>query len=442
MSTEMAGEELRADRVPVAPYYEPAYVAFEREKLWPKVWLIACREEEIPNVGDFVNFEIGVESFLITRTGPNEVKSFYNVCRHRGRRLKDFQAGASPAGFTCPFHAWSWNVDGSVKEINQPDDWKGCPQFDEANLRLQETRIESWGGWFWITMSPDIEPLLDYLGPIPKIMKHFDLEGLRFAWYKTLHAPVNWKVVADAFNEGYHARGTHPQVGAQLPWETRTQAHGKHSQFWHPIPGAEPKPPADPPVGVSATVAYHAAMQQSRDMLKSLVSDHLVATAKEAIDVLPADTPITDVIGWVHHNHRRVLEETGARWPVDLTPEDMAIAGTDWHVFPNTLFLPAADSMLWYRMRPHPTNPTECFFDIWCLERYAEGKAPPLQRDYYDTLEAFRGENPFLEQDFGNLIAVQKGVQSRSFPVMRTSPVQEIPVSNFHKVLAEYYAKP
>jgi len=189
---------------------------------------------------------------------------------------------------------------------------------------------------------------------------------------------------------------------------------------------------------VPAAIAFHEALTHTREMLRSLTSEHKVETARQAIDALPADASIVEVMTWVGQNHRRVLEAAGARWPADLTPEDIARAGTNWHIFPNTILLPSVDSVLWYRIRPHPTNPTECFFDIWCLERYAEGKAPPIQREFYEDFASFRGQNPFLEQDFGNLLAVQKGVQSRSFPAMRTNPVQESSVSNFHRVLHDY----
>jgi len=430
---------VRPDWVPVESYYERRFVELEREKLWPKVWLIGCRDEEIPKVGDFVNFEIANESFLIVRTAPDEVKSFYNVCRHRGRRLKEVVAGNMAGGVVCPFHAWAWNLDGSIKRVVAPEDWQGCPNFDEGYLNLKETRIESWGGWWWISMDPEIEPLLEYLGVIPDVMKHFDLEDLRFSWYQTLHAPVNWKVVADAFNEGYHAQGTHPQVGARLPWETLSKTHGAHSQFWHPIPGAVVASPADPPKGEDAREHFHKALVQTRAMLRSLTSEHKINTAKEAMEKLPPDATIVEVITWVGQNHRRVLEEAGARWPEKLTLEDIARAGTNWHVFPNTIFLPSVDSMLWYRLRPDGDDPSSCFFDVWCLERYAPGKAPPLKREFYPTLESFKGQNPFLEQDFSNLRAVQKGVRSRSFEAARTSPVQEIAGSNFHRVLHEYY---
>lgn len=433
--------EVRPDWVPAAPYYEPAYVEAEKENLWPKVWLIACREEEIPNVGDYVNFEIANESFLITRTATDEVKSFYNVCRHRGRRLKEGKAGHVSDGFVCRFHFWAWDLDGGIRRVIAPDNWEGCPNFDDAELSLQETRIEKWAGWYWISMDPDIEPLIDYLGVIPDVMKNYELEDMRFAWYKTLIAPCNWKVVADAFNEGYHAQGTHPQVGARLPWETLTVAHGKHAMFFHPAPGVPYKPAEEPPAGTDNRKHNYLEALKTRDTLHSLVSEHRVNAAKEAIDALPEDATLADAAMYVEQNHRRVLEESGARWPENLTREDIQRAGTDWHIFPNTIFLPSIDSILWYRMRPNGDDPGSCIFDIWCLERFAEDKVPPLKRDFYPTLESFAGQNPFLEQDFSNIAAVQQGMKSRSFQALRTSPVQELTVSNFHRVYHDYLQK-
>ena len=89
----------------------------------------------------------------------------------------------------------------------------------------------------------------------------------------------------------------------------------------------------------------------------------------------------------------------------------------------------------WYRLRPNGDHPESCIFDVWWLQRYPEGKEPPIEHQFWPTPESFKGENPFLEQDFANLIAVQQGMHSRGFEGQRTNPVQEIAISNFHQAL-------
>src|SRR4029453_13122869 len=99
--------------IPGEHYYSREVARLEEERMWPKVWLIVCREQELERVGDFVTHDLGRESFFVVRT-ENGVKGYYNVCQHRGRRLKD-GCGNSKSVY-CPFHGWRWNLDGALLE--------------------------------------------------------------------------------------------------------------------------------------------------------------------------------------------------------------------------------------------------------------------------------------------------------------------------------------
>ena len=100
--------------VSVDRYRTQAFHELEMQKLWPRVWQMACREEEIPEVGDYTLYEIGHYSIIVVRTRDG-IRAHHNVCRHRGRRLCDFAGHA--ASFICPFHGFSWNIDGSVRGV-------------------------------------------------------------------------------------------------------------------------------------------------------------------------------------------------------------------------------------------------------------------------------------------------------------------------------------
>jgi phenylpropionate dioxygenase-like ring-hydroxylating dioxygenase large terminal subunit len=436
-----AKAEFRPDSMPADAYISPAYFELEEERLWARTWQIVCRAEEIPEVGDFVTHEIIDESIIVIRTSADKVKAFYNVCQHRGRRLKD-GCGNAGKSLTCRFHGWSWNIDGSLKSVTDREDWAGCPSFDDEALGLKDVRVEQWGGWYWISMDPDIEPLLDYLEPIPDVFKNYDLETMRFAWCKTLVVPCNWKVMIDAFNEGYHTEATHPQVGLRSALGTVGVAHGKHAMFWFPSPEKAQQQMAAVPAGIDFRPFILDGSVEMRETLHALVSDYRVRAAERLMEEVPADTALPEVLAKLDTFHREELEKAGAKWPGRLTAADMARAGTDWHIFPNTIILPGVDSILWYRARPNGRNVDSCIFDVWNLERFGEGKAPPLKRDFYASPEEFSGQNPFLEQDFGNIAAVQRGMKSRGFRAARTNPVQEIPINNFHETLYHYLATP
>jgi phenylpropionate dioxygenase-like ring-hydroxylating dioxygenase large terminal subunit len=121
---DIAKEELSVPMTyGVKSYISPEFVELERNKMWRKVWLEAGRVEEIPNVGDFMSYEILDDSVLIVRSGENEIKAYHNVCVHRGRRLVDIPAGARSAEgrtsqFVCGYHGWQYNLQGENTRID------------------------------------------------------------------------------------------------------------------------------------------------------------------------------------------------------------------------------------------------------------------------------------------------------------------------------------
>ncbi len=125
------------------------------ERVWPRVWQVACREEEIANVGDYVNYEIGEESILAVRNAPGSIKAFYNVCPHRDRRLRDDARGNVKA-ISCGYHGWTFDLDGKEPKISQEiyrnlADFKGknpILEQDFANMLVvhKGTRSRGWKG--------------------------------------------------------------------------------------------------------------------------------------------------------------------------------------------------------------------------------------------------------------------------------------------------------
>jgi phenylpropionate dioxygenase-like ring-hydroxylating dioxygenase large terminal subunit len=124
----------------VEPYVSPAYARAEADQLWAKVWQHACREEEIPNVGDYVTYEILDDSVIIVRSAPDTISAFHNVCMHRGRRLME---GCGRAGqLVCRFHGWRWNIDGENVHVVERQDWDGA--LSPERIRLRPVRVDTW----------------------------------------------------------------------------------------------------------------------------------------------------------------------------------------------------------------------------------------------------------------------------------------------------------
>src|SRR5580693_4317926 len=99
------------ERIPVQRYYDKEFYELECELLWPRVWQVACRLEEIPEVGDWIEYKILDDSIIVVRTSSG-VKAFHNTCRHRGMKLVDGHGNCQTSGFVCPFHGWRWNMEG------------------------------------------------------------------------------------------------------------------------------------------------------------------------------------------------------------------------------------------------------------------------------------------------------------------------------------------
>lgn len=427
--------------IPATEYRDPAWDRAEGDKLWPKVWQVACRESELPNKGSFVAYEILDESILVVRTGEGEgdIEAFYNVCQHRGRRLVDRERGQLGATIACPFHGWQYSQSGELQKVYVEEDWEGCSAFDKSNLNIPHVQVGRWGGWVWINMDPDAEPLADYLGALPMVLDPFHLQDCRAKWWVTIHAPVNWKTVIEAFNEGYHSGATHKSGVSYWPLRSPTAVAGKHAGFYSDAvdfteykndEGKWVKP-------ASFTENLWANNKHLNRALDALTLDAGMA-ASETIRDLPADADPMVVMGAIYEATKEEIEKSGAKFPESMTIEKWFAGGTDWHIFPNTIILPTLDGFLNYRLRPDQTNRDKCFFDIWSYGRFAPGEEPEVENQFFDSFEAFEGKNEFLEEDFSNLKALNKGFKSRGFRGATVNPVQEGTVANFHVTLREY----
>ena len=109
-------------RVPTSVYFSREFHDLEVEKLWSRVWQLACHEDELADVGDYLVYDIARLSFLLVRTGegPDDIKAYRNSCLHRGRKLRE-QPGKTAVNIRCPFHGWSWKLNGELNEI--PCQW-------------------------------------------------------------------------------------------------------------------------------------------------------------------------------------------------------------------------------------------------------------------------------------------------------------------------------
>ena len=210
------------DRIPKQRYYDDEFYALEAESFWPRVWQMACRLEEIPSRGDFVEYEILDQSIIVVRLDDDTVRAYYNSCRHRGMKL--VEGSGSRRSFVCPFHGWCWGLDGGSTFVLRPE------VFDESNLGAEDlalvpVRCELWGGCAWINLDNSAPALRECIEPFASKHDEWKVDALRTEWWKSCLLPVNWKLATAAFMEGNHVPQTHPQL---LPSSRSAEASSVH----------------------------------------------------------------------------------------------------------------------------------------------------------------------------------------------------------------------
>jgi hypothetical protein len=246
----------------------------------------------------------------------------------------------------------------------------------------------------------------------------------------------------EAFNEGYHVNVTHHQLaryGAVSHHVSRK--HGIHSMFGPPGPKGTAEVPEAKTAKSNAAKKVADFYSYLKGALDSNMTDTIVAAAGHMAEQAPEDLSRAQAFGRTFELARQQDAARGVTWP-QLTPEQMLAGGTDWHIFPNMVLLPMATNCLGYRARPNGDDPNTCIFEVYQLERFAEGEAPNKVEnlrndDIYD--EAFWGE--ILLQDFQQMEGTHRGVKSKSYKGPRLNPVQEKPLSNFHRVYHELLAR-
>jgi phenylpropionate dioxygenase-like ring-hydroxylating dioxygenase large terminal subunit len=409
-----AEPELPVVRVPIERYTSRAFHDLEVARLWRKVWQMACREEALARAGDHVVYEIAEDSVLVVRTPGGDVRAFHNVCLHRGRLLREGDGNASE--LRCPFHGWTWNLDGTLKSVPCRSEF---PEVREDEYRLPEVRVGLWGGFVFVNLDPGAEPLERFLGDLPAHFAAWPLETRATVAHVAKRLPCNWKVAQEAFMEAYHVGATHPQL---LPGigdlNSQYDVFGNFSRA----------------ITANMTPSPHLGFAPSeQEMLDSFVSRSL--DEEPALRVPDGTTARRTMASGA----RRAL---AAELPGAAELSDAELADSFYYtLFPN--FHPwGAYNRIVYRFRPWRSDPDRCVMEVIYLAPF-RGERPPPARVHWlgDDEDWTRApELGFLtrvfNQDTRNLAQVQRGLHAARHSHVTFALRQELKIRHFHALLA------
>jgi phenylpropionate dioxygenase-like ring-hydroxylating dioxygenase large terminal subunit len=416
--------------VPRARYTSADFAALEFERLWSRVWQVACREEEIAEVGEYCEYLVGDQSVLVVRSGPDTIRAFHNTCLHRGTRLAEGSGRLAEQCIRCRYHAWRYDLDGGLVEVVDAQEFDPIPE----GTGLGKVRSERWGGFVWITLDPNAPPLREFLDPLPTLLAPYHLDRLKLRTYLSTVLPANWKVAVDAFNEGYHVQGTHPQL---LPWTDDVSLEyeplGTHAHYGR-LPNARRKLRPSPRLGLAEGEYDEGEILEN--FIRGLGGLFYRDEQKLVEEIRAASLDGEAMLRHYQKGRRALLETRGV--DVDEFADDQLTSADDVFFFPNMVGPIYPGIAIIFRVRPNGFDPDSCIKDTWFLQWPQEGApAKRAERRFFpDWAERDWGE--ITNQDYANMAHVQVGMKSRGGPALRLNRRQEANVLHMHRMIDRY----
>ncbi|WP_067814667.1 aromatic ring-hydroxylating oxygenase subunit alpha [Nocardia inohanensis] len=415
----LGSEDIDKDR-----YLSQEFHRREVEKVWKKTWQMACREEDIPAAGDYIVYDIADISLIVVRTESGAIKAYHNACLHRGTRLCDDTGHA--AQLRCPFHGFTWSLNGDLTDV--PGRWD-FPHVRDADFALPEALTGVWAGYVFVNPDREAVPLATYLGGVDKHLAHYKLEDRFKAVHVAKVVDCNWKVALEAFIESYHVIATHPQLldylgDSNTQYDIYTRDDG--------LPGFNrmitPQATSSPNLGEQL---------DPQDVLEAMFRD-FYPEGIGSFQVPEGGSVRATVAGALRD---RLAQVTGA--DLSGTSDSEILDAIEYFVFPNFVPWAGVGAPLTYRFRPYGNDPDRCVFDIMMLYPLPAGvpkpKAGPIHwlgpDEDFSAAPELNGLAPVFNQDLSNLPKVQRGLKALTKPGVTLADYQEVRIRQFHRDL-------
>lgn len=405
--------------VPVSRYISRKYHELERDRMWYKVWQMACREEEIPEPGDTLVYEICEKSILIVRGKDMGIRAFYNSCLHRGRTLRE-EDGPAGNEIRCPFHGFAWNFDGSLKSMTCAWDF---PQVDQGKMDLPQVKVDTWGGFVFINMDPASESLASFLGDLGKHFEAWPLEDRYIQAHVAQVIQANWKIAQEAFSEAFHVITTHPQrvVGTG-------DSNSQYDSWGNFNRGITANGVPSPHIKfVPSEQEMFDSMVDARIDEDPMVTLPEGVTAREMSGML-AREGLRDIIGDVKADNMSDAESLDSIY---------------YTVFPN--FHPwGAYQRIVYRFRPNGDDHETSIMDVYLLGPFKGARPKPAKTQWLEPDQSWieatvlGSSARVFDQDAYNMPKVHKGLKSAQSKHLPLARYQEVKIRHIHHLLSQW----
>lgn len=200
--------------LPAEAYTSEAVLTWERQHLFADSWVCAGRSADLADAGDRRALRVGDDSVVLVRGDDSVLRGFYNVCRHRGHQLQPEDTTIRRTAIHCPYHAWTYALDGTLKFTPRYDE---PPGFDPADHPLVSVRTEEWHGWVFVNASGDAPPLDRHLGGLSAEIERWAPERLVVGAAHSYEMAANWKLPVENYQECFHCPAIHPELCVVSP---------------------------------------------------------------------------------------------------------------------------------------------------------------------------------------------------------------------------------
>lgn len=196
-------------------FVSPEIFAAERERIFRRHWLLVGHVCELEAPGRYFLFELDAESVIVLRDGAGEVRAFHNHCRHRGSKLCHEHAGTLGATIQCPYHAWTYTLEGALRNVPAMADVAG---FDVKDWPLHPVALSIWQGFVFINLSKQPVPFAEALPALVGKFPHRRADELKSVHTRVYDVDANWKLLFHNFSECYHCPTVHPLLNQLTPF--------------------------------------------------------------------------------------------------------------------------------------------------------------------------------------------------------------------------------